>query len=194
MHPIREEEGSVVFSQEQMPRRDILEAQFTALGLNVDEPQFERIFGEISRVQDVCNKVYAHEIKAISEAVLLCPAKGWELGDIEVSIGSETESKAKVVLIDRDGECVSEESGGSSNLDAIVSAIQSVTNVRVFLRELSYCNLSFGANSLGRAHVKVEHHGMHVEAYGCSIDIIEAAAKAFLTAVNIIEDQISQEY
>ena len=53
--------------------------------------------------------------------------------------------------------------------------------------------ISSGSIALGQASVTVEYHNRQVRTKACSIDMLEATAKAYLMAINIVLDRINQQ-
>jgi len=186
------ENQDVVFTKELPPSREKLHARIAALGQKLSGEQFDEVYARIHRLHELKHDVYLAEIKAIVEESVDSPSDGWTLVGLKTAVGSNVVSGASVVLKDPNGKVGITESVGENSIDAIYLAIQQATHVHVFLRDFTYGNVTSGANALGKATVKVEHHGRLVTAKAYSVDILEAAAKAFLYAVNIIISKLEQ--
>jgi len=181
-----------VFSGEFPPRKDGLHAHIAATRRYLNEEQLDEAFERVRDLYDLKEQVWPDEVNAIVEEILLQPKTGWKLISIKTSLGTNIIPAATVVVNDPRGKRVVSESGGYSTTDAICSAIQQATGIRAFLKDLWYSNVSAGMNALGQVTMTVEYHSTEVHSKACSVDILEAIAKAFLTAVNIIVDRANQ--
>ena len=178
----------IVFSSDVPPTRDRVHAQTIARGMVLSERQFDQVFEMISNLHDLKEKVYMQEIEAITDEVMHTPKDGYKLLSVRIAFGSRLVPSAAVSIRTAGGEQIIAEATGNSSIDAIYLAIQRATKTHVFLKGFTYGNLTPGANSLGKATVRVEHHGRHVSAQACSMDILEAVARAFLNAISIINE------
>lgn len=176
------------------PRDEALRGQITALGQSLSTEHFKQAYERVDRLYELKNAVYLSEIQAIVEEIQLWPASGWKLVSINTTVGSNVVPAATVLLKNPAGEDVVAESIGDSSTDAICAAIEQATNIHVFLRDFTYKAITSGANAMGTATVTVEHHNRQVTATACSVDIIEAVAKAYLIAVNLIAEKANQQY
>ncbi len=69
-------------------------------------------------------------------------------------------------------------------MDAIYSAIQRLTGVKMALTDYRIRSITKGAEALGEAHVELEHSGRKIRGRGLSTDILEASALAYVAAIN----------
>ena len=75
---------------------------------------------------------------------------------------------------------------GDGPVDAVYKAIDAITGVPGILRDYSIHAITRGQDAIGEASVLVDFDGRTVTGKGASTDIIEASAKAYLSAVNKI--------
>jgi len=187
------ENHDIVFTDEVPPNREKLRARLAALGSKLSNEQFDQAYARVCRLHDLKHNIYLCEICAIIEETLSAPIGGWTLIGLKTTIGGNVVPGASVVLKSPKGKVIIVETIGESSIDAVYSAIQRATRTRVFLRDFTYGNITSGINALGRATVKVERHGKVVSAQAYSVDIIEAAARAFLYAINIIGNKLKKQ-
>ena len=185
---------NIVFSDNLPPSSDSVHAQIVAMGKTLSHEQFENAYHKVCKLYELKNKVYPQEVEAIVDEILIWPKGGWQLVSIKTTLGSNVVPAASIVLKDPNGKSVVAEAVGDSSTDAIYSAIQKATNTRVFLRDFTYGTISAGVNAMGKATVKVECHGSEVKAEAYSVDILEAAAKAYLIAINLVAEKVKQQY
>ena len=73
---------------------------------------------------------------------------------------------------------------GDGPLDALFRAIEDVTGVTVVVRDFRVHSVTRGKDAQGESTIEVEHQGRVYRGRGVSTDTVEAAALAFLNAVN----------
>ncbi len=182
-----------VFSDNNPPVHEIVHAQIAAMGRELTAKQFEQAYHRIYDLYELKTRIFAEEIAAIADELLLQPEIGWDLVSLKTTIGPNVLPAATVVLNSPDGERITSEAAGYSSTDAICSAIGEATDIRIFLKDFEFHTISSGLKSLGQAMVTVEYHNRQVRTTACSIDMLEATAKAYLIAINIVLDRIDQQ-
>jgi len=182
-----------LFDANNPPIHEIIHAQIAAMGKELTSKQFEQVYQRIYDLYELKSIIFAEEIAAITEEIHMQPQKGWDLVSLKTTIGPTVLPAAIVALKTPDGERITSEGAGYSSTDAIFAAIGQATGVRVFLKDFNFSMISGGANSLGQASMTIEYHNRQVRVNACSIDMLEAAAKAYLIAINIVLDRIYQQ-
>ena len=76
---------------------------------------------------------------------------------------------------------------GDGPIYACYSAIQRITGVGVKLEEYSTRAITSGKDAQGEVRVQIRHHELKVRGRGVSTDVIEAAVRAYLAAINRIK-------
>src|SRR5205085_1883106 len=117
----------------------------------------------------------------------------WELVGLQVTAGSNTIPTATVTLKDSNGETIQDASIGDGPVDAIYSAIQRLTGVRVNLTDYRIRAVTKGKEALGEVQIELEHSGKKVRGRGLSTDILEASALAYLAAINRLRSLSDRE-
>ncbi|MGA2914451.1 MAG: alpha-isopropylmalate synthase regulatory domain-containing protein [Sedimentisphaerales bacterium] len=182
-----------VFDGSNPPVREVVHAQIAAMGRELTEKQFDQAYQRISDLYELKAIIFAEEIAAIAEEIHIQPEKGWDLISLKITIGPKILPAATVSLKTPDGKKITSKSEGYSSTDAIFSAIGQVTDIRVFLKDFNFSMISGGTNSLGQASMTIDYHNQQVRATACSIDMLEAAAKAYLIGINIVMDRIKEQ-
>src|SRR5438067_8587993 len=108
----------------------------------------------------------------------------WELAGVQVTTGSNTIPTATVTLKDSAGATVQDASIGDGPVDAIYSAIQRLTALKVNLTDYRIRAVTRGKEALGEVQIELEHSGKKIRGRGLSTDILEASALAYLAAIN----------
>ncbi|WP_333653461.1 alpha-isopropylmalate synthase regulatory domain-containing protein, partial [Dissulfurispira sp.] len=73
---------------------------------------------------------------------------------------------------------------GDGPVDAVYKAIASLTNTKSNLLKFEVKSVTGGMDALGEVVVSLEEDGRTVRGHGADTDIIVAAAKAYINALN----------
>ena len=73
---------------------------------------------------------------------------------------------------------------GDGPVDATYRALSSITGTKSTLRKFEVKSITGGTDALGEVFVTVEEEGKSVRGHGSDTNIIVAAAKAYLNALN----------
>jgi 2-isopropylmalate synthase len=157
------------------------------LGYQPDDDLLERSFVAFKLLADKKKDVYDEDIEAILDEQIGQTRVLWQLDRFQVTSGSGVIAMATVVLKDTTGTERMEAATGDGPIDAVYSAIQKATGVSVTLEDYTTRGITGGKEAQGEASVKIRHRDRTVRGRGLSTDVIEAAAKAYLAAINRIK-------
>jgi 2-isopropylmalate synthase len=157
------------------------------LGFTAEDDVIEKAFEEFKALADKKKDVYDEDIEAILDQQLQHERKLWELVRFQVTSGTGVIATATVVVRDSAGTERMEAATGDGPIDAIYSALQRLTGVDVALERYETRAVTGGKEAQGEVIVQVRHRNAIVRGRGLSTDVIEAAAKAYLTAINRIK-------
>ncbi len=167
--------------------RHAFKERVTDLGFAMDDVALEKAFEEFKALADKKKDVYDEDIEAILEQLLQTERRLWELVRFQVSSGTGVIATATVVLRDTSGTEQLDAATGDGPIDACYSAIQRITGVSVELEEYATRAVTGGKDAQGEVNVRVRHNGKTVRGRGLSTDVIEAAVRAYLAAINRIK-------
>ena len=85
------------------------------------------------------------------------------------------------------GQEVTDAAIGDGPIDAMFAVIQRITHVGAQLMNYEVRSVTGGKDAQGEATVELMHSERKVRGRGVSTDILEASAKAYLAAINLIE-------
>ena len=102
---------------------------------------------------------------------------------LQVSAGNRSIPTA-TVQIEKDGQVVQDSATGSGPVEAALKAIDRLTGVKGELKSFAMQAVTHGEDALGEASVQVKYGDDLVAAKGSDIDIVMAAAKAYVNALN----------
>ncbi|MGH9126288.1 MAG: alpha-isopropylmalate synthase regulatory domain-containing protein, partial [Acidimicrobiales bacterium] len=111
--------------------------------------------------------------------------QAYTLDALEVVGGTVGVPNARVVLV-RSGEKVEATAEGDGMIDAACQAIRAATGIDSQLTDFNVNGVTGGVDALGDVIIQVVADGVRVSGRGVSTDVVEAAARAYLNAVNKI--------
>ena len=173
--------------------RHAFKDRVTQLGYKLNEEQFEHAFVKFKSLADKKKEVFDEDIEAIVDDQLEISGGLWELASLQVTAGSNTVPTATVTLKDSNGEEVRDASIGDGPVDAIYSAIQRLTGVKVSLSDYRIRAVTKGKDALGEVQIELEHSGRKIRGRGLSTDILEASALAYVAAINRLRSLSNRE-
>jgi 2-isopropylmalate synthase len=154
------------------------------LGYKLSDEQVEAAFVKFKSLADKKKEVFDEDLEALIDEQLEFAAGMWELVSLQVMSGGNSVATATVTLRDSAGVTSQDASVGDGPVDAIYSAIQRLTGVKVSLTDYRIRSISKGKDALGEAHVEMQHGDKTIRGRGLSTDILEASARAYLAAIN----------
>ncbi|MEQ9460365.1 MAG: 2-isopropylmalate synthase [Phycisphaeraceae bacterium] len=166
--------------------RHALADRLVQLGYTIDEAQLQKVYDRFKELADKKKDIYDEDIEAILDQMMEVGRSLWELSRFQVVAGTGAMPTATVTLADSAGEEKTEAAVGDGPVDAIYSAIQAITGVKVTLEDFATRSITHGKDAQGEVQVRVDHHGHKARGRGLSTDTIEAAALAYLAAINRI--------
>lgn len=167
--------------------RSAFRRRVTELGFDIDEPTLQKAFVSFKALSDKKKQVYDEDIEALLDQQLRTEHSLWELKRFQVTSGTNLIATATVVLCDSSGYESMDAATGDGPIDAVYSAIQRITGVLVKLEDYQTRAVTGGKDAQGEVSVILRHHERKVRGRGFSTDVIEAAAKAYLSAINRIK-------
>ncbi len=164
--------------------REAVSAAVLKLGYDLSEEDSGKVFEEFLRVASK-KKVGAKELEAIVASVALqCPAT-YVLENYVINNGNIIASSAQITLLKGEarmqGVCI-----GDGPVDAAFRAIEQIIGCHYELDDFQIQAVTEGKEAMGSALVRLRSDGKLYSGNGISTDIIGAAIRAYLGAVNKI--------
>ena len=110
------------------------------------------------------------------------PSTSWQFDTITYAGGSQDGPRARVQLT-REGKQVHAEGSGNGPVDAVCDSISLATGVARVVAFRAY-SVGPGSEAVGEVELEVEMPGRRVAVTASSTDVVEAAGRAFLAAIN----------
>ena len=163
-----------------------------ALGFELDELEFNRVFEEFKALADKKKELFDGDIEALVLRAEGSAAGPWRLLELTThsSGGAEagsSEARALVRLEHSDGRQAGCTAVGDGPVDAAFKAIEAATGIAVVLRKFEVQAVSEGEDAQGEARVYVEYNQRSYRGASVSTNIVESGTRAFLEVINRIE-------
>ncbi len=156
------------------------------MGITIKGDALNSAFARFKELADRKVQLTDADLEAIvAEELGTSLAPAFTLESLEVAGGTVGIPRARVVVI-RDGEKVEAQAEGDGMIDAACQAIKAATGIDGKLTDFNVSSVTGGVDALGDVIVQVEADGIRVSGRGVSTDVVEASARAYLSAVNKI--------
>ena len=163
--------------------RHAFKTRLKELGFTLSQEEIENLFERFKRLADQKKDIYDEDLEAlVSEATARTPEL-FSLVDLSITSGLTQKPTATVKL--KVGEEIFDRmEHGDGPVDAIYKAIVAITDTKSTLRSFDVKSITGGTDALGEVSVSLEEEGRVVRGNGADTDIIVAAAKAYIDALN----------
>jgi 2-isopropylmalate synthase len=150
--------------------RHALAARLKDLGFELGGPDLDRAFKAFKDLADRKKEVYDEDLMAIvTDEVTATGAAGYELEYLHVISGTGVVPSATVKL-KKEGQ--------------VLAAIDAITGLKGRLQDYALRAATSGKDAIGEVSMKIDFDGTVVSGKGSSTDVIEASARAYLSALN----------
>ncbi len=163
--------------------RHAFKERLKELGYELSPEEIETAFKKFKHLADQKKDIFDEDIEAlVSEEVSKIP-ETYSLVDLSVSGGIKLKPTAELKL-KVNNRVVEKKARGDGPVDAVYKAISSVTKTKSNLMKFEVKSITGGTDALGEVMVSLEEDGKKVRGQGADTDIIVAAAKAYINALN----------
>jgi LeuA allosteric (dimerisation) domain len=164
-------------------RRRLAE-ELAGMGIHLDEQQLGAVYSLVLNLAERKRALYAEDLKlAVDEALGRATPGRFALQQMQVSTESGLSSTAEVSIL-IDGRVKTGRASGNGTLDAVFRAIAEVTTIAAELEDFSLAAATQGSDALGEAVVTLSQGSRVVLGRAVSLDVVEAAANAYVNALN----------
>ncbi|HSW64048.1 MAG TPA: 2-isopropylmalate synthase [Dissulfurispiraceae bacterium] len=165
--------------------RHAFKSRLIELGYNLTDEELNRAFEKFKHLCDQKKYVFDEDIETlVAEQVAKIP-EAYSLVDLSVESGMNKTPTASVRLNVGD-EAIELTQVGDGPVDAVYKAIAAITRTRSNLAKFEVKSITGGTDALGEVIVVLTEEGRSVRGNGSDTDIIVAAAKAYINALNKI--------
>ncbi len=163
--------------------RHAFKTRLRELGFALNQEELDNLFERFKRLADQKKEIYDEDLEAlVSEATARTPEL-YSLVDLSITSGLAQKPTATVKM--KIGEDIFDRmEHGDGPVDATYKAIVGITGTKSTLRKFEVKSITGGTDALGEVSVSLEEEGRVVRGNGADTDIIIAAAKAYIDALN----------
>ncbi len=154
------------------------------LGIELTQDEFERAFAAFKEMADKKPEIDDRDLEAIAGEGRHTEEESFKLDLLQVSCGNQLVPTATVRLGTPDGRTLVHTATGTGPVDAAYRAINALVGVENELTEFSVKSITEGIDAIGEVIVRIQRDGRTYTGRGADTDIIVAAAKAVLQAIN----------
>ena len=171
--------------------RHALAARLKDLGFELSGSELDGAFKKFKDLADRKKEVYDEDLMAIVADEATQVQETYTLDYLHSISGTGLIPSATVRLI-KDGQTFQDSGVGDGPVDAVLAAIDAITGLKGRLQDYSLRAATSGKDAIGEVSVKVDFDGTVVSGKGSSTDVIEASARAYVSALNRFVQQTTQ--
>ena len=167
--------------------RHALNERLKELGFVLTHEQLEKVNLRFKNLADKKKNIFDDDLISIVEDETKTFKPVWKLEGFTINSGTGIVPTAGVTLKYK-GKAIRKESSGDGPVDACFKAVDKVTGIKGELQDYRIEAVTKGKDALGEVSLKLKAKGKVVTARGSSTDIIEASVRAYINALNKIEN------
>lgn len=165
--------------------RHAFKEKLKEMGYNLSDEEINKVFQKFKDLADKKKEISEKDIEALVEEEVIITPETFKLEYLQATSGSGVVASA-VVKLNKMGVTIEEAACGDGPVDATYRAIERACGGDFKLVDYTIKAVTGGKDALGEVIVRVEKNNKIQIGRGVSTDIIEASAKAYLSAINKI--------
>lgn len=167
--------------------RHALNERLKELGFRLAPKELDKVNLRFKFLADKKKNIFDDDLISIVEDEIKTFKPIWKLEGFKITSGTDVVPTASVSLKYKN-KTISKESSGDGPVDACFKAIDKVTGIKGELQDYRIEAVTKGKDALGEVSLKLKAKARVVTARGSSTDIIEASVRAYINALNKIEN------
>jgi 2-isopropylmalate synthase len=164
-----------------------LKARLIELGYKVTESDLDKLYTLFTELADKKKEIYDDDLRVLMGDELFVDASHLNLEQIQVHSGSHAIPTASIRLKVHE-DIISESATGDGPVDAVFNSIDRALQTNYRVESYQVRSVTEGRQAMGEALVRIRNGERVYLGRGVSTDVIEASAKAYLNAINLLED------
>jgi len=165
-----------------------LKARLEDLGYTFSEVDMQKIYSRFTELADKKKEVFDDDLRLLMGDEIFKENHYYQLEKMQIHSGSELIPTATLQI--RVGEEVILESAtGDGPVDAVFNSIDRAIKEKYKVESYQVRSVTSGRQAMGEASVRIRHNDMSANGRGLSTDIIEASARAYIQAINMLKAQ-----
>ena len=177
-------EGTNIFLGKHSGRHALKDA-LEELGYILEGEVLKRAFLRFKEIADHKKAVTAADLEAIAADEVGSFEGKFVLESFRVVAATGRQSRAAVTISHAERGTFEAEAEGEGPVDAVFRAIDAATSIKGRLTDFRIDAVTGGKDALGEVRVSVEFEDQEYAGRGLSQDVVEAAARAYVRAVNV---------
>ena len=169
--------------------RHALRERLAQLGYRLDDEDLKRAFIRFKALADRKREVTDRDLEAIAADERQGITEVFRLEHLQVSCGTNLRPTATVRMLLPDGQSREAVAIGDGPIDATYRAIDTLVQVEGQLEEFAVQAITAGMDAVGEVSVRLRRAGKLATGHGADTDVIVAAAKAYIHALNRLAAQ-----
>lgn len=165
--------------------RHAFKSRLKELGYELTAEEIEVAFVKFKNLADQKKDIFDEDIEALISEQTNKVIETFRLIDLYVSSGVNSKPMAALKMAIKD-KIVDVFEYGDGPVDAVYKAVASATNTQSNLLKFEVKSITGGTDALGEVSVTVQEDDIKVRGQGADTNILIAAAKAYITALNKI--------
>jgi 2-isopropylmalate synthase len=154
------------------------------MGLHVQGDALNQAFVRFKELADRKVQITEADLEAIVvEELGSGVVHRYAIATLELRGGTVATPSARVVLTDGNDK-VEGEGSGNGMIDAAIDAISRASGVSSTVLDFKVSSVTSGGDALGDVVIQIESDGIKASGRGVATDVVEASARAYLSAVN----------
>lgn len=155
------------------------------LGLNVPEENIKPLFSAFKDLADRKKEMTDEDLVAlVLEEELSKEERFYELIHLQIQYGTNQIPTATVTLSGADKKIIQEAGTGAGSIEALYNTLEKCVQGSINLLDYRIQSVGGGRDALAQVYVKLIYLDMETSGRGLAQDVLEASAKAYLSAIN----------
>ncbi len=165
-----------------------LKVRLIELGYHLTDDELDRLYARFIEVADKKKEVFDDDLRILMGDEIFRENLHFQLEDLQVHSGSRMIPTA-TVRMRRKNRVIQESATGDGPVDAVFNSIDRAIKRKFRIESYQVRSVTAGREAMGEAVIRIRHAGKPYVGRGVSTDVIEASAKAYLQAINMLEEE-----
>ena len=165
-----------------------LKARLVELGYKLTKEELDRLYARFIEVADKKKEVFDDDLRILMGDEIFRENMYFQLEDLQVHSGSRMIPTATVQMR-KNKRIIQESATGDGPVDAVFNSIDRAIKRKFKVESYQVRSVTSGREAMGEAIIRIRHAGKTYVGRGVSTDVIEASAKAYLQAINMLEGE-----
>lgn len=162
------------------------------LGYRLSDDEINRAFERFKRLADHKKEIFEEDLEAIVSEELAKIGERIVLKSFHLETGTDRIPTATVEL-EIDGRSIKQSGTGDGPVDAVYRTIAAMTQTKSTLVMFAVNAVTSGTDAQGEVAVRLQENGRTVSGHGSDTDIIVAATRAYINALNRLACTVSAQ-